>query len=71
MFQTYTTHNGFTIGDHVEKLEGKTYCRGRICAIYQHPGDEEAWCVILIDKSEASGHLQHIYPLKFFTKVTE
>ena len=54
-------------GDRAEKVQGRTYCRGVILAVYD-VGDEQ-WCVILIDESEASGHLQHLYPLHMFKKI--
>lgn len=68
IFETLDAANGLTIGDHIEKKTGKTYLRGRLLTIYRMPEDDSLWGVILIDKSEASGHLQHLYPLAMFSK---
>jgi len=67
-YEALNEAQGLTVGDHVAKTVGQTKLRGRLCAIYRVPHEEKLWCVVLIDKSEASDHLQHLYPLNMFTK---
>jgi hypothetical protein len=61
----------FTIGDHVTKVKGPTKFIGRILAIFREPDSEKLWADVLLDKNEASDHLQHVYPLEMFAHVTE
>ena len=57
-----------TIGDHVQKKSGMKYV-GTILTIYHVPHEERPWCVVLLDKNDASDHLQHLYPLDLFEKI--
>lgn len=58
---------GLAVGDHVKKKQGMKFI-GRICAIYAVPHEKRKWCVVILDKNEASDHLQHLYPLDLFEK---
>lgn len=56
------------IGSHVRKKSGMKYV-GTIVSIYSIPHEERLWCVVLLDRNEASDHLQHLYPLELFEPV--
>lgn len=56
------------VGDHVKKKSGMKFI-GTVLAIYKVPHEEREWCVVILDKNEASDHLQHLYPLDLFEKV--
>ena len=61
------------IGDHVRKKEGMKFV-GTVLARYIAPskdGYNEWWLVVLLDKNEASDHLQHLYPERLFEKYDE
>lgn len=58
---------GIGVGDRVRKIKGMKFI-GRICAIYKVPHESKLWCVVLLDKNDASDHLQHLYPLEQFEK---
>lgn len=58
-------------GTHVSKKEGMRFV-GRVLSRYQAPGPsgkEEWWIVVLLDKNEASDHLQHLYPERLFEAI--
>jgi hypothetical protein len=61
----YAIINGMKIGDLVRKKSGMKF-RGQILAIYNVPHEERQWCVVILNKNEASDHLQHLYPLDLF-----
>ena len=72
IYKTYESALGMTVGDHVEKVpkEGhQTRFVGRLLSIYAVPHEHRLWCVVLLDKNEASDHLQHLYPLELFRKI--
>ncbi len=56
------------IGDHVRKITGMKFV-GVVLARYKTGG--EWWLVVLLDKNEASDHLQHLYPERLFEKIEE
>lgn len=60
---------GLSVGDHVTKAVGTTKFVGRLCSIYRVPHETRLWCVVILDKNEASDHLQHLYPLEQFVKL--
>lgn len=53
------------VGDHVQKKAGMKFI-GTILAIYSVPHEARLWAVVILDKNEASDHLQHLYPLDLF-----
>lgn len=56
------------VGSHVQKKSGMKFV-GTVLAIYNVPHEERQWCVVILDKNEASDHLQHLYPLELFELV--
>lgn len=71
-YQVINEALGMIVGDHVEKVpkEGhQTRFKGRLCAIYRVPHEDRLWAVVILDKNEASDHLQHLYPLELFKKI--
>lgn len=66
--KTRTCSCHIEIGSHVKKKSGMKFL-GIILAIYSVPHEERQWCVVLLDKNEASDHLQHLYPLDLFELV--
>jgi hypothetical protein len=57
--------NKLKVGDQVRKKSGMKF-HGKILAIYNVPHEEREWCVVILNKNEASDHLQHLYPLELF-----
>ena len=57
--------NMIKVGDKVQKKSGMKF-NGTVLAIYNVPHEERLWAVVILDKNEASDHLQHLYPLDLF-----